>query len=132
MFDSMEDFIYVADDFVEHFRDGKLDYSVESLNLLEEYLDDLSCFGLEDEALNNAAETIGSYIFETARRCYGGEYTWSEEYDQPMLVTVMPELSVAIMAFDKVKKRLKNESKESISLYISKYKEHIEKGKQQK
>lgn len=31
MFDSMEDIIYVADYFVEHFPDGELDYSFESL-----------------------------------------------------------------------------------------------------
>lgn len=132
MFDSMEDIIYVADYFVEHFPDGELDYSFESLILLEEYLDDLSCFGLEDESLDNASEQIGSYIFETARRCFGGEYKWSEQYDQPVLVMGLPEFSVAIMAFDKVRKRLTNGSEDSIPFYVSGYKEHIEKGKQQK
>lgn len=132
MLDSKENIIYVADDFVEHFRDGELDYSIDSLKLIEDYLDDLSCFGLEDEALDNAAATIGCYIFETARRCFGGEYKWSEKYDQPILVMGLPVFSVAIMTFDKVKKRLTNGSEDSILFFISGYKEHIEKGKHQK
>lgn len=126
---SMDDIISISDDFVDFFTEGELDYSVDCLKLIEEYLDDLNCFGLEGKALDNASTEIGCYIFETARRCFGGEYKWSEEYEQPILVMGLPEFSVAIKAIDKVKKRLMDESEDSIPLYISEYKKHIEKGK---
>ncbi len=129
---SMDDIICIADGFVDFFTDGELNYSVDSLELIEEYLDDLSYFGLEDKALDNASTEIGCYIFETARRCFGGEYKWSEKYEQPILVMGLPEFSVAIMAIDKVKNRLTNGSEDSILFFISGYKEHIEKGKHQK
>lgn len=127
-----EDIIYYANDFAERFNEEGFDFTMESLKRVDDYLDDLSCFGLDDRSLENAAVTVGCYISETARRCFGGEYKWSESDEQPVLVAGLPDFSVAVKTWDKALMRLKNGNDDSIFFYISGFKEHIEIGKKTK
>ncbi|UUZ81047.1 hypothetical protein LJK88_41015 [Paenibacillus sp. P26] len=71
----------------------------------------------------------GSYIFEVARRNYGGQYFWEQDRNQPVLVTGEPEYSVSIFAFDKVKGRIQNGKEDEIPYYFDGYIEAVKKGK---
>ncbi|MDE5824016.1 MAG: hypothetical protein K2H91_04945 [Lachnospiraceae bacterium] len=129
----MEDIVSTANNFAENFKEeGDYDFSIKSLELVDEYLDELGDFDLDENAIFNISSMIGCYVFETARRNYGGEYKWSKEKQHPVLVAGAPNFSVAICAWDKVKGRLLKGSEDNIPFYIAGYKEHIEKGRQQK
>ena len=75
---------------------------------------------------------VGSYVFETARKNYGGEYFWIQEEKQPVLIAGFPDFTVSMKAWEKVRRRLINGQEDCISFYINGFKEHIEKGKTQK
>lgn len=60
---AMNDIVNTADAFTSNFNDkGAFDYSIESLALVVNLLEELSDY--------NLAFMVGSYIFETARRNY--------------------------------------------------------------
>lgn len=107
-----------------------LDYSAESLREVDDLLEAFGQEELDEEALFNISSMVGCYVFETARRCYGGEYFWIEEEQQPILVAGLPEFSVGIKAWEKVKGRLINGKEDDIPFYVAGYAEHI--GKAQK
>ena len=71
----------------------------------------------------------GCYVFETARKNYGGEYLWVKNEQQPVLVAGLPDFQVSIRAWEKVKGRLTNGREDNIPFYIAGYKEHIERAK---
>lgn len=77
--------------------DGRLDYSESSLTILDDEI--LSLFSenkddMDSEMLENIIEQAGSYIFEVARRNYGGRYYWYDQLNQPILVTGQPEFEI--------------------------------------
>ena len=109
-----------------------LDYSPESLEMVEELLEALSQEELDEEALFNLSSMAGCYVFETARRSYGGEYFWLEEERQPVLAAGLPDFSVGIKAWEKVRGRLLNGKEDSIPFYIAGYQEHIAIGRNRK
>ena len=133
----MEDIVQTAQNFVDNmqqFFDTPLDYSVASLEEVDEMLDGM---GQKRDELNEDGffdlySMTGCYIFEVARRNYGGEYYWLEEERQPILVAGEPDFSVAIKAWEKAKGRLTRGREDSIPFYIAGYKEHIETGKTKK
>lgn len=101
----MNDIIHTADHFVENFsqnpvysfiKKDSFDYSIESLAVVDELLEELSDFELDEDALYNTASMIGCYVFETARRNYGGEYLWVRDEEQPVLVAGLPDFQVSI------------------------------------
>lgn len=122
-----------ADFFVENAseRFSGLDFSVKSLEVLEEMLDEASDFyvEMEAEARKNIVKLTGAYLFEVARRLHGGKYYWYKPLNQPVLVTGLPDFEVALLALEKVKKRLKNGPEDSIPFYFAGYLEMV---KQQK
>lgn len=87
-----------------------------------------------DDTMYNMCTMVGSYVFETARRniAIGGSYYWMQEEEQPILVVGEPDFSVAIKAWEKVKKRLENGEEDNIPFYIDGFMTHIEQGKKQK
>lgn len=133
-----DDILSTANNFVSNFTEanlikGNLDYSIESLELVDQFLEESGDFVFDDEeAVFNISSMGGCYVFDTARRNYGGEYRWVADSQQPVLIAGLPDFSVAIMAWDKVKGRLLNGVEDSIPFYISGYKEHIEKGMKEK
>lgn len=121
-----EDIISTAENFTINFADkGNFDYSIESLAKVDELLDELSDFLMDEDAMYNVSTMVGAYIFETARRNYGGEYFWIEDEEQPILMAGGDKFEVSIKAWEKVQARLENGEEDNIPFYIAGYKEHI-------
>lgn len=124
------DIMTTAESFVNNFSDkGNFDYSVQSLRKLDELLEELCEYGIDDNTLDSVSSMAGCYIFEVARRNYGGRYIWVQERDQPVLVTGEPEYSISIFAFDKVRGRIRNGKEDDIPYYFDGYIGAVEKGK---
>ena len=73
--------------FNERLDDG-LDYSESSLAVLDDEI--LSVFSenkddMDSGMLEDIIAQAGSYIFEVARRNYGGKYYWYDQLNQPIL-----------------------------------------------
>ncbi|MEI4908330.1 hypothetical protein Q8G40_30060, partial [Klebsiella pneumoniae] len=72
-----QDIISTAESFAENFSDrGHFDFSIQSLRKLDDILEELCDYKLDNAALNSVSSMAGSYIFEVARRNYGGQYYW--------------------------------------------------------
>ena len=129
-----DDVVNTAHNFVQamqQFFDSPLDYSIESLTEIDEMLDGLGKRREEfqEEAFFDLYSMTGCYVFETARRNYGGEYFWIEEENQPGLGAGYPDFLVVIKAWEKVRGRLVNGGEDNIPFYIAGYKEHIDTGR---
>ncbi len=129
-----DDIVSTAESFTKNFSDkGKFDYSFESLEAVEELLEEMSDFVVDDEeTMYNVCTMVGSYVFEVARRNYGGEYFWISDEEQPILEAGRPDFAVSIKAWEKVRGRLEHGEEDNIPFYIAGYKEHVEKGMSQK
>ena len=129
-----DDIVSTADSFTKNFSDrGNFDYSFESLKAVDELLEEMSDFVIdEEETMYNICTMIGSYVFEVARRNCGGEYFWIPEEEQPILETGSPDFAVSIKAWEKVRGRIENGEEDNIPFYIAGFKEHVEQGKKQK
>lgn len=129
----MDDIIGTANSFAKNFADrGNFDFSHESLAAVDDLLEEARDFVVNEDEIYNICTMFGSYVFETARRNYGGEYYWIPNEQQPILVAGEPDFSVSIKAWEKVKGYFQNGAEDNMSFYILGYKEHIEKGKGQK
>ena len=100
-----------------------LDYSVKSLEVVENMLDEAFDFytQMNKEQQKNLITTVGSYIFEVARQNFGGKYFWYDKLNQPILVTGQPNFEASIIANDKVEKRLVNGVEDNIPFYFIGY-----------
>lgn len=126
-----QDVIFTAESFTNNFADkGKLDFSIESLCCVDGILDELCDFELDEDNLDSVSSMAGCYIFEVARRNYGGKYYWITESKQPVLVTGEPHFSISILAFDKVKGRILNGQEDNIPYYFEGYIQAVQKGKE--
>jgi hypothetical protein len=123
-----------AERIVRAFNDnynGAFDYSEESLATLDELLDNIIDFGeqMDDSMKNDLIAQAGSYIFEVARRNFGGKYFWLEHLNQPILVTGLPNFEISIVAFEKVKMRLENGIEDNIPYFFKGYSERVRNAK---
>ncbi len=111
--------------------DNELDYSQKSLSALDELLDNFAGFAnqMDEEMKNDLTAQAGSYIFEVARRNYGGKYYWYEEKNQPILVTGQPHFEVSLLAFEKVKQRIENGKEDNIPFFFAGYSESVQQAK---
>ena len=128
----MDDIVETAHNFTVNMGENAgltLDYSAESLREVDDLLEAFRQEELDEDALFNIFSMVGCYVFETARRCHGGEYFWIEEEQQPILAAGLPEFSVGIKAWEKVRGRLVNGKEDSIPFYVAGYREHIEKAR---
>lgn len=125
----MNDIMHTADSFVKNFSEDlgedALDYSIESLEAVDGLLEEYGDYELDEDALYNMSSMVGCYVFETARRNYGGEYLWVRDEEQPVLVAGQPDFQVSIRAWQKVRGRLLNGKEDSIPFYVAGYQEHI-------
>jgi len=112
-------------------RFSGLDYSIKSLEVVENALEEASDFydEMNEEQKQNLINSVGSYIFEVARKNFGGKYFWYDKLNQPILVTGQPSFEVSILAFDKVKGRLENGVEDNIPFYFAGYIERVKNGK---
>jgi len=111
---------------------GSLDYSVNSLEALDNLLDQFhqNQNDIDEEMKSDVIAQAGSYVFEVARRNYGGKYFWYDQMNQPILVTGHPNFEISIVAFDKIKMRIENGKEDQIPFYFKGYEERVKKGKQ--
>ncbi len=109
---------------------GTLDLSVNSLKVLDELLEQFhqNKDEVDEEMMSDLIVQVGGYIFEVARRNFGGKYYWYEPLNQPILVTGQPKFEISIIAFDKVKMRLENGKEDNIPFYFKGYEERVKKG----
>ena len=111
--------------------DNGLDYSEFSLTVLDDEI--LNQFSenkddLDSGMLDDIVAQAGSYIFEVARRNYGGKYYWYEHLNQPILVTGQPNFEISILPFEKVKQRIENGDEDNIPFYFAGYSKRVKKG----
>lgn len=112
--------------------EGASDFTVNSLNALDELLEQFheNQNDIDEEMKSDVIAQAGSYVFEVARRNYGGKYFWHDKMNQPILVTGQPNFEISIIAFDKVKMRIENGREDQIPFYFKGYEERVKKGKQ--
>jgi len=129
MDDFTRDMIKSADLFVSSTsaRFSGLDFTIQSLAVIEEALSEAAPYysGMNETERKKLIHSIGSYVFEVARRNVGGKYFWYDKLDQPILVTGQPEFEVSILAFEKVKGRLENGQEDNIPFYFEGYMERV-------
>ena len=104
-----------------------LDFSVQSLEILEVLLEDASKFynEMSPEQQQKIIEGAGAYLFETARKNAGGTYYWYQKLSQPILVTGQPRFETSILAFRQVENRLRNGKGDEIPVYFESYLENV-------
>lgn len=109
--------------------DGAFDYSIRSLNILDNLIEDFSDFTdhSDEEIIDDFCVQAGSYVLEVARRNYGGVYFWEDDLKQPMLKTGLPDFEVSILAFEKVRNRIMNGDEDNIPYFFKGYSECIRK-----
>lgn len=112
--------------------DNRLDYSISSLTILDEEI--LSLFSdhkneIEKEVLEDIVAQSGSYIFEVARKNFGGKYYWYSKMNQPVFVTGQPHFEISFLAFDKVKQRIENGNEDNIPFYFKGFSERVRQAK---
>ncbi len=108
-----------------------LDYSEGSLVLLDELIEDFSDFADTDdrELVSDFTAQAGAYIFEVARRNFGGKYYWLDKLDQPILVTGQPNFEISLVAIDKVKMRIENGDADNIPFFFKGYADRVRQAK---
>ena len=75
----MVDIINTAEYFVTNFSDKMyLDFSIKSLDEIDDFLDEMCNYDLDEDSIYNIYTMVGSYVFEVARRQYGGRYCKSQ------------------------------------------------------
>jgi hypothetical protein len=127
-----EDMQANANALVNQFKDvALLDFSVDSLQLLDEIMEENTPFYKrgDNETKRIMIIKIGAYIFEVARQNFGGQYYWYDKLDQPVLVTGQPEFEMSLLAYEKVKGRFENGSEDNIPFFFAGYVEGVKEKK---
>ena len=108
---------------VKQFSETNLDFSIDSLQALDEIIEENTHFfkQADDETKRKMIIKIGSYIFEVARQNFGGRYFWYDRLDQPILVTGQPEFEMSLLAYEKVKGRFMNGTEDNIPFFFDGY-----------
>ena len=109
-----------------HFNEeysGKLDFSLESISVIEEILDDVSNRkkSLHKEERSWLINIVGSYVFEVGRQNFGGKYYWLPATNETILITGQPIFAIAIIVFQKVIGRIDNGKDDSITFFFQGY-----------
>lgn len=111
-----------ANDFIEAFRgDGspidadKLDFGRESITLVDKVLQD---FYLRKAPLPDDLHFLASaYVFECARRQYGGKYLRGDEQNPFVLVIGEPDCQIGFCVMGKVQGRATNGPEDSLQFF---------------
>ncbi|MCD0501447.1 hypothetical protein [Bordetella petrii] len=109
-----------AQDFLAAVPDSApLDYSVESVTALDAVLEDAHLGRLALTPM----QTVGAaaYLYEVARRRYGGLYEVCDDEDPVVLVTGEPEFDVCLCAISKVERRVRQGSTEKLPEFFQHY-----------
>jgi hypothetical protein len=104
----------------------ELDFSEQSLAVVEELLDDASdVTDLPDDAAQRMVEQFGCYVLEVGRRAYGGRYQWYDARSAPVLIVGEPEFRVAILTWDKVRGRLGGDEADNIPFHYDGFAQRV-------
>jgi hypothetical protein len=100
---------------------GRLDFSVASLEAVDEMLAEASAYvaDLDEAVVTGLVQQLGCYVLEVGRRAYGGEYFWHDEGEQPILVVGEPAAHVALMSWSKVVGRLTGDVGDDIVFFFN-------------
>ena len=106
---------------------GKLDYSPESLSIIEDMLAEASEFynNLPSDQIESLSQLMGSYILYIGYKEHGGKFYWSDEKNQPVLVVGEPDFKIAIMSFSKVKGRLSGDEADNIPFFYDGFSKRV-------
>ena len=120
-----------AVDLCESRPGGKLDYTEASLAIVEEMLAEAAHYAsdLTPGQLTGLAQQFGSYILEVGRREFGGRYLWHDQREQPVLVVGEPKFRIAIIAWDKVRRRVGGDEGDNIPFFYAGFVERARKAK---
>jgi hypothetical protein len=99
---------------------GRLDFSIESLAVVDEMLVEVSAYvaDLEEAVVTGLVQQLGCYVLEVARRAFGGTYFWHDDGEQPILVVGEPQAHVALMTWSKVVGRLTGDEGDDIVFFF--------------
>ena len=122
-----------ANDFVHAFRgpaspvpEEALDYSEASLGHVDRILDDFHRRGV---ALPEDLHFLASaYLFETARREFGGRYLRGDDDNTFVLVLGEPDCQIGIMAMAKVAGRAANGPEDDIPFFYAGIRPALDRG----
>lgn len=113
-----------AADFVRAFNSpnapidaSKLDYSEESLLLVDRVLNDF--FERQTPLPDDLHFLASAYVFETARSQFGGRYLRGDEENPFVLLIGEPEFRLGVMVMGKIKGRAVNGPEDSISFFYA-------------
>lgn len=99
-----------------------LDYSTESLEIVEEMLAEVIAVTggeLNPDRVDMLVEDFGCYILEVGRKESGGRYAWFDQRDQPVLIVGEPDFRVAMITWDKVRGRLNGDKADNIPFFYA-------------
>ncbi|WP_374581774.1 hypothetical protein [Pseudoduganella sp.] len=116
---------------VAQFQDragDRLNFSAESLLMVEEMLDEASQYidQMPPSDISALVQLFGSYLLEVARTAHGGEFLWHQEHEQPVLVVGEPNRHIAIMAFQKIRGRLNGDKEDNIPFFYQGFNERVQ------
>lgn len=128
-----EEIIAEAIEFIDAFRGegspidaDKLDYSEQSLALLDEVLED---FYEQDEPLPEDLYFLSSaYMFEVIRREFGGRYIEGDEDNPVVLVIGEPKCQINLMVMAKVEGRVLNGPEDSLTFFYASIRPVLDRG----
>ena len=98
-------------------RPGSLDYSPESLEIVDGLLGDLHTKGValpEDVQVD-----VSAYIFEVARREFGGRYLSGDDENPFVLMIGEPDFQLGVMVMSKVAGRVANGPEDNIPFFYA-------------
>lgn len=106
---------------------GTLDYSRQSLDVVEEMLAEAAAYVAEMDvkSVDRLVQYVGCYIFEVARRAHGGEFYWHDSRDQPVLVAGEPAYRIALLTWDRVRQRLSGDPASNIPFFYAGFDERV-------
>jgi hypothetical protein len=106
---------------------GALDYSRQSLEVVEEMLDEAAAYvaDMDAKSLDKLVQYLGCYIFEVARRAHGGKFYWHEERNQPVLAVGEPSFRIALLTWDRVRQRLSGDPADNIPFFYAGFDERV-------
>lgn len=104
-----EDFKEMAEGFAnEHNNDmvSSFDFSPFSLQIVDDYMNALGQENPDEDTLHQVSVVVGSYVFEVAKRNWGGEYQWVESEQAPVLIYQSQNSTITLFTWNKVRDRI--------------------------
>lgn len=112
-----------ANDFINTFRGAdslidasKLDFSRDSVLLVDRVLQDF--YSQKAQLPEDLHFLASAYLFECARRRYGGRYLRGDEKNPFVLVIGEPEFQIGVCAMEKVLGRAKNGPEDNLQFFF--------------